>query len=172
VILTLKFHIDLHANRQLELFRESLENYVADNPRLWESVVFFRCENIDTDSEFVIYKLKVRSRYSWQVAARVLANRSELRKFCITLATKMNVHFDSAAQQRVLYYGGSLVDGGVIDYKRNLLSNPNISTSAIVDPMLTAVSTKTGDDEAAVGTSDAHANADDFFLAMLKKSQE
>jgi uncharacterized protein (DUF1778 family) len=54
VILLLKLHIHLHDEQNLELFKEALENYVADNPRLWELMAFFRCEEIDTDGEFVV----------------------------------------------------------------------------------------------------------------------
>ena len=57
VILLLKLHINLHDEQNLALFKEALENYVADNPRLWELMAFFRCEEIDTDNEFVVYKV-------------------------------------------------------------------------------------------------------------------
>jgi small-conductance mechanosensitive channel len=56
VILILKLHIHLHDEQNLEKFKAALENYVADNPRLWELMAFFRCEEIDTDGEFVVYR--------------------------------------------------------------------------------------------------------------------
>jgi hypothetical protein len=156
VILILKLHINLHDEQNLELFKEALENYVAgknisryfwkssldcwcvhsarflssvaDNPRLWELLAFFRCEEIDTDGEFVVYRLAVKSRLSWQVAPRVFMSRADLRRFTVDLAAKMKVQYDSAAPRRILYYGGALNEGAVTDYKNNLVRPVNINS--------------------------------------------
>jgi hypothetical protein len=136
VQLLLKLHIYLHEGRNLELFREALENYARDNPNIWEAILFFRCEEIDSDNEFVAYRLAVRSRQSWQASPRVLQDRARLHQFCVELATKLKVTFDSPNPRRVLYYGGNLVEGAVKDYKKDLLSSPNVNSSHDLEPFL------------------------------------
>jgi small-conductance mechanosensitive channel len=136
VHLLLKLHISLHEDNNLDLFREALENYARDNPNIWESIVFFRCEEIDSDNEFVTYDFAVRSRQSWQVSPRVLQDRARLHQFCVELAAKLNVKFDSPDPRRVLYYGGSLVEGAVKDYKKDLLSSPNVHSANDLESFL------------------------------------
>lgn len=128
VDILLKLHISMHEGHNVEKFKDGLENYVSDNPAVWDSLVYLRCEQINSDDEFVMYRLAIRSCHSWQVAARVLADRGRLHQFCVELSKKMKVNFDSPTMRRVLYYGGNLVDGAVNDYKKNLLMDPtNIS---------------------------------------------
>ena len=129
VVLFLKLHLRFHDDDSAERFRNAVDNYVHDNPEEWDSVVYFRCEEIDTDNEFVLYRLMVRSRHSWQVAPRVLQNRAGLRHFTVQLARKMKVQWESATPRSVTYYGGTLIAGGVTDYKTNLVQQENILAS-------------------------------------------
>lgn len=180
VDLLLKLHISIHAGQNVEKFKDGLENYVSDNPAVWDSLIYFRCEQIDSDDEFVVYHLAVRSCHSWQVAARVLADRGRLHQFCIELAKTLEVHFDSPTARRVFYYGGNLVDGAVKDFKKNLLMDRNnirhgdFFNSAQdpaglhVPPPVTRSTTLDGEAHTPSGNS----NVDDIFLSMLQESHQ
>ena len=184
VCLYLKLHINLHDENNLELFREAVDNHVADNPRIWDIVVYFRCEDIDPDYESVIYKLAVRSRHSWQLAPRVLQNRAELRQFCVKLADKMKVRYDSVVPRRVLYYGGALKQGGVSTFKKDLVRGPNIHSSGDLDPFAVPpqhgrssseparFSKPDGEDEieGLEETMTMGRTANNLFLSMLRES--
>lgn len=184
VTIVLKLHISLHDGQNVEKFKDGLDNYISDNPEVWDSLVNFRCEEIDSDDEYVIYRIAVRSRHSWQVAARVLADRGRLHQFCTELAKKLGVNFDSPTARRVFYYGGSLVDGAVKDFKKNLLMDrnnishgdflgssrdlhrdhpsntsrgPTPNTNATIDPEVESPTFNT--------------TADDLFLSLVQQSQ-
>jgi hypothetical protein len=123
----LKFHISCHQGRVLQEYKEAVENYVQENPNIWDSVLFFRLEDIDSNNEVVTYRLAVRSRYTWQICNRVFQSQAELHKFCIALSFRLGINYDSPNPRTIMYYGGSLVDGGVQDYKVNVLQNANIN---------------------------------------------
>ena len=53
VQLTMQLDIKLHEGSYLREFREALDAYVLNNPNRWDSIAFFRCEEIDTDYAFV-----------------------------------------------------------------------------------------------------------------------
>ena len=55
-------------------------------------------------------------------------SRADLRRFTVDLAAKMKVQYDSAAPRRILYYGGTLNEGAVTDYKKNLVRPVNIDS--------------------------------------------
>jgi hypothetical protein len=184
VHVVLKLHIKLHEGRNVDLMREALENYVIDNANVWESVVFFRCEEIDVDNEFVMYRLAVRSRYSWQLCARILGDRAKLHQFTISLEKKLGVAFDSPDQRRVLYYGGSLVDGAVQDCKKDLQQDLNIFSGASGN--LGFIAQQAKENEAKVAGKEAKSTereavqdstqeytsneANNAFLAMIQQS--
>jgi len=116
----MKLHFSLHDGKNTRKFQDAVENYISDNPAVWDSLVYFRCEGINNDDEYVMYDLAVRSRHSWQLATRVLLERGQLHQFCMDVSKEFKVQFDSPTSQLVFYYGGNLVDGAVKDFKKNL----------------------------------------------------
>ncbi|KAG7353641.1 hypothetical protein IV203_002996 [Nitzschia inconspicua] len=102
-------------------------------------ILYWNEDDVDTDSESVTFHLAVRSRYTWQVSNRVLQCQGELHQFCVSLAYKHHIHFDSPNPRSVTYYGGSLVDGGIKKYKANILERKNIrNDSKIIAGVLPA----------------------------------
>lgn len=184
VNIILKLHISLHDGQTLEKYKEGLDHFVSSHPTIWDTLVFFRCEDINADDEYVIYRLAVKSRYTWQVAARIMADRGSLHQFCVDLSKRLKVNFDSPTTRRVFYYGGNLVDGAVRDFKKNLLMDSNNILSG--DPDLfrssgnqrqprassdrPAAKTPILDPEEVPPQEDA--KADDLFLSMLKDSHQ
>lgn len=55
ISLELMMHISVLEREKLAEFRESLELYVRDNPRVWDSLAFCRHDNIDPDNEIVYF---------------------------------------------------------------------------------------------------------------------
>ncbi|KAG7359813.1 mechanosensitive ion channel [Nitzschia inconspicua] len=136
----LKFHISCQKDPDTMIdYRKGIESYIRETTHIWENIFFFRCEDVDTDSECVTFHLAVRSRYTWQVSNRVLQCQGELHQFCVSLAYKHHIHFDSPNPRSVTYYGGSLVDGGINKYKANILERKNIrNESKIIAGVLPA----------------------------------
>jgi hypothetical protein len=72
--------------------------------------------------------LVIRHRNSWQDAARIFRDFGELQKFVLTVGQEMNINFETPPARRLLYQGGTLIHGQVIDYKKNLLASGNIES--------------------------------------------
>jgi hypothetical protein len=71
-------------------------------------------------------RLSFRHRNSWQDAGRIKLHRADLIRFIYEITVKMKVQFETPPPRRLLYHGGSLAQGQVIDFKRNLLIADNI----------------------------------------------
>jgi hypothetical protein len=97
---------------------------VHDHQIFWDPIYFFRCEEIDTDNEFLRYRLAVRSHHTWQLVSRVLMNRAALHQFTVETATKLQVLFVVHDPTRVVYYGGKLQQGGSIDSNKMQAESP------------------------------------------------
>eukprot|EP00537_Pseudo-nitzschia_pungens_P010899 CAMPEP_0172391710 /NCGR_PEP_ID=MMETSP1061-20121228/8053_1 /TAXON_ID=37318 /ORGANISM="Pseudo-nitzschia pungens, Strain cf. pungens" /LENGTH=1098 /DNA_ID=CAMNT_0013122399 /DNA_START=125 /DNA_END=3421 /DNA_ORIENTATION=- len=127
VSVLLNFHMSCHDDtRTMDAFREGVEQYIREDRNTWDSIFFFRCESVEPSNEKVVYRLAVRSIHNWQVSNRVYMHRGELFQFCVSLSYKLKIHYDGTNVRRILYYGGSLDNGGVKDYKTHLLNNSNI----------------------------------------------
>jgi hypothetical protein len=122
----MKFHISCHEGNTMDVYRRGIEDYIQEHPNVWDSVFFFRCEDIDPNNEAVSYRVAVRSRFSWQVSNKVIQFQGELHRFLVSLACNLHIKYDTPNERSIMYYGGSLVDGAVRDYKARVLNNSNI----------------------------------------------
>ncbi|GKY97780.1 hypothetical protein MPSEU_000736200 [Mayamaea pseudoterrestris] len=119
-------HISILDSKNLEQFQLSLENYVRDHPRIWDSLAFLRIESIDTNEEQVKFSMAFRHRNSWQDAGRILLNRADLVRFVFDALKGLDAAYDTPPIRQLVYYGGELEEGQVKDYKLNLLNAANI----------------------------------------------
>jgi hypothetical protein len=82
-------------DEQLEIFSETIEGFIQDRPRMWDTMIFFTCDSINQDLELMVYGLRVRHTKSWQDAASIMANKAELLKFCFETGKKLGINYDS-----------------------------------------------------------------------------
>lgn len=134
VNLYLKLHIHMHVGTNTQYFREGIEAYIQDNPNCWESIVIFTCEDINSTDEWVLYRLGIRSRHSWQNAVRVMQEKGRLHRYTMELADRLGVKYHVPNPRQVMYYGGNLVDGAVKEYKKDLLRATNIDSNGEAGP--------------------------------------
>lgn len=158
VVLNMVLHVSIFEKTTLEEFQAELQQYIVTHPRIWDSLVFCRHDNIDADLEQVsfqyvlsfnctslssfwtakmliasnqtssiyVLRLSFRHRNSWQDAGRIKLHRADLVRFIYELSVKLRVHFETPPPRRLLYHGGTLAHGQVLDFKRNLLIGANI----------------------------------------------
>lgn len=114
-LITLNLQLQASAtNEQLDLFREAVEKFVEDRPRLWEQIVFFRCDKIDQNVELMEFTLRVQHRKSWQDAGSITMNQSELRKFCFEMGKKLDINYNRfPPPQRVFTWYESVKDASL-----------------------------------------------------------
>jgi len=94
ITLTLYF-MNTATEEQLGTFRDAVDHFIQDRPRIWDSIMFFRCENINQDLELMEYTLRIRHTKPWQDAASILMNKAELLKFCFETGKKLEINYDS-----------------------------------------------------------------------------
>ena len=101
---------------------------------------------------FMYYRLSFRHRNSWQDAGRIKLHRADLIRFIYELSVELRVHYETPPPRRLLYHGGSLSHGEVIDFKRNILSRGNVKNHAL--------------------ENDVHSATDDPSLLYLNQNQK
>lgn len=102
-------HVDIIRRNKVETFRAELEQYVKNNPRIWESLDSFRHDEFITDTDLVYFSFGFRHRSSWQNMARIAADRANLLRFIYETAVRMGVEYgyeNSPSPKRVLLQGG------------------------------------------------------------------
>ena len=79
------------------------EQYVHDNPRVWQSFVFWRVSKIDHNVQLIVYSLRVQHVKSWQEHASVMRDKGELMKFSIEILMKLGIAYDAPASLSNLF---------------------------------------------------------------------
>lgn len=132
VSLQIDLHMSIFDNDNLRKFRDLLDKYVADRPRTWDSVSYFRHDDFDAGNERVKFSISVRHINSWQDAARIKVNRADLLRFLYETSKELSVQYEEPPPQQLLYYGGSLKEGEMsTGYKRKLLSPDNLQNQPV-----------------------------------------
>lgn len=114
VFIKLKLSAAILDGDKVQLFQKSLEDYVNENPRIWNSLLVFRHDHFgnlqgpwstnnvfDADYRFVVFTLAFQHRVSWQYAARIMANRSDLMRHIYDICLEMGVQYDNMAPQSI-----------------------------------------------------------------------
>ena len=135
VLLDLKLDIKLHKGNTVDRFRDAIDNYMLDNPNIWDVLLFFRCVEIDPDWGYVTYRIGVRSTKTWQGSMGILADRAQLHRFCMDLAEQLQVEYDSPIPRRLLYHGDA----------KDLTCNGSAQTHPLPDPNIARSSTSSHD---------------------------
>jgi small-conductance mechanosensitive channel len=96
----LRLSIKILKDDKLNKFREALEEYVNDRPRIWDSFAFCRHDLFDPDFGFVLFTLAFRHRLTWQSAARINLGRADLMRFIYELCIEMGIQYETPIPQR------------------------------------------------------------------------
>lgn len=123
-------HVKVFDKETMKKFKTAIEEYVANAPRIWDSVAYLRIENIDADNEKVTWTIAVRHRNSWQDAARILLDKSDLLVFVYETTKRLRVHIDSPPARRLIFQGGAL-ERLDVPYKRNYLESSNVNREGL-----------------------------------------
>lgn len=128
VYIEMKFSIhDVFSNDKHIKYRCKLEEYVHENTRNWECLVFMRHDEFDADWGFVVFRFGFRHRYSWQNAARIMLNKADLLRFMYDKGEDLGIHYSTPIPRRTIY------DGGIIE--NNTIVHPR--TTGIHLPLFT-----------------------------------
>ena len=125
-------HISILKGDKIKGFRREIEAYVEERPSVWEAVASSQHGMFDADNERVNIDMTLRHRNTWQDAARIKHDRAHVFGFLYEVGNKLDVHFSTPPQQKVMYHGGTLRRGDNEDGDaRALLARSNLRS---VDP--------------------------------------
>lgn len=113
-------------DNKMSTFRSSLESFVRQHPRRWDTLSFFAETAVNANTEHVIISCLFRSRSSWQDSLGILTNKGKLLTFIYNTMNELGIVYDSPPARNVFYYGGGLEKGHVTEYKNDLLAASNV----------------------------------------------
>mmetsp|Transcript_8271 Transcript_8271/g.11966 ORF Transcript_8271/g.11966 Transcript_8271/m.11966 type:complete len:635 (-) Transcript_8271:61-1965(-) len=95
VSFTLKFKLDQMSSDTTALFKNEVLALVKQRTRAWESLLFFRCNEIDTNINLVVFQMSVKHRRTWQDASLILEHRADILWHCMELGRQLGVNYVS-----------------------------------------------------------------------------
>lgn len=105
------FGIRLLESDNLEKMRTSLIQFVADHPVRWESFIHLRVKKVSAGDENVQCECQLRHRSTWQNAASIKNDESDLMEFLYDRAMSMGVSYEVSPARSIIYQGGGLQQG-------------------------------------------------------------
>jgi hypothetical protein len=106
-------------------YRSKLEEYVLENTRHWECLVFMRHDEFDADWGYVVFRFGVRHRTSWQNAARIMINRSDLLRYMYEKGEELNMHYSTPIRT---IYGGDTTENNAASFPRKAAVHVPLNT--------------------------------------------
>eukprot|EP00978_Attheya_sp_CCMP212_P004543 scaffold9911_cov48-Attheya_sp.AAC.2 len=93
-MVTIKVQFELESEEEsIGLYRSALAKFIQDRPRIWDSLVFFRVDNIDTDQGCLEYLIRIKHIRTWQDSAKIMMNRAEVMKFSYETGKKLGINY-------------------------------------------------------------------------------
>jgi len=104
VVFELKFSIRILEGDKLKDFRDALEKYVRDRPRIWDSLLFCRHDFFvpDITQEYVLFTIAFKHRQNWQNAMRININRADLLRYIFDLGKELNIQYNTPPSRRLV----------------------------------------------------------------------
>lgn len=91
IAIPVHFRVDT-THSEIEVFRERIELYLKNRPRVWEALVFFRNSSLNKTAGYITYILKVRHARRWQNPT-VTAQKAKLEMQVDKIATELGILF-------------------------------------------------------------------------------
>jgi Mechanosensitive ion channel len=91
-------------------FREQVEQYIANHPRIWDRLLFMRHDEIDNDWGNVTFHIAIRHCSSWQNAGRIMLHRADILRFFYDIGMEANILWETPIQRRQILDGGTITN--------------------------------------------------------------
>ena len=104
VMLEMKFSISILEDDKLKTFRDALEKYIGENPRIWDSLVYCRHDffHPDVTEAYVFFTIAFKHRQSWQSAGRINLHRADLLRYIYELGQKLEIQYNTPPSRRLI----------------------------------------------------------------------
>lgn len=92
VYVYMKFGVDVPYHK-VQVFRETVENFVKRRPRDWLSMSGFRATRVEHELGFIEYVICLQHRERWQNIAPMLNAKAEFSSFANEVAKKLDMPY-------------------------------------------------------------------------------
>jgi len=117
----------IHKNGgMLEEYVSRVRKYIEEHPRIWDSIIYYNIESIDTDAECVCVRIGVRHRNSWQTLPTINRDKGYLNAHMYEIGREMGMIFLSSPTIRLNYDAGNLKNGKRLGYRSDLFAADNV----------------------------------------------
>jgi len=79
---------------QVQVVKDSIEQYIQDHPRIWSSLAFFMITKVDAPNRLVEYAAVLQHVKTWQDLLPVLAARGEISRFITEILMKLGIEYE------------------------------------------------------------------------------
>ena len=104
VMLEMKFSIAILQDDKLKRFRDALEHYIGENPRIWDSLEYCRHDffHPDVTESYVFFTIAFKHRQSWQSASRINLHRADLLRYIYDLGQNLEIQYNTPPSRRLI----------------------------------------------------------------------
>ena len=112
----------------MDKIKAALENYAKENPRNWHSYGYFRVDEVHPELEKLVVTIGMNHRSAWQDLVRILEAKAAIMTWLMEYSRQLGVLYDVLPNRDIMYYAGSLKEGGVSKHRYQLHDIANISS--------------------------------------------
>jgi len=101
-LINMNFKICLSSTttKKVKALRQKIEEFIIQRPRSFVSLVYLRCDDLNTEEGWASFHLRVRHRFSWQAGNMVMKDRAEFLWYCKDTCKEIGIHY----KQNVTYF--------------------------------------------------------------------
>lgn len=122
---------NLLENDNIAKIKAALEQYARDNPRNWHSLSYVRIDEVHPDQEKLVATIGMNHRSPWQDLGTILEAKSACMCWLLEYGRQLGINYDELPRRDLLYYAGSLKEGGVQQHRYQLHDPSNIAPTPI-----------------------------------------
>ncbi|KAL3792577.1 hypothetical protein HJC23_005547 [Cyclotella cryptica] len=97
--------------QKISIFRTAVENFIKARPREWIALTAFRVTRVEADAGYVEYKILGQHRERWQNIGPILQSKADLSSFCLEVAKKLDMRYESPPMPVNLSASGDIMRG-------------------------------------------------------------
>ena len=177
------YRANLMEDDNINKVKQALDKYARDNPRNWHSFSYFRVDEVHPDIEKFVVTIGMQHRSSWQDLPTILEAKAQCMCWLLEYGRQLGINYDQLPKRDLLYFAGSLKEGGVNKHRYQLHDPSNITSGGSILPPIstggTALAsssspfsyTKSQDDSIYEKRLDDNLSENARFLEQLKHSQ-
>jgi small-conductance mechanosensitive channel len=117
---------NLMEDGNMDKIKAALENYAKENPRDWHSYGYFRVDEVHPETERLVVTIGMNHRPPWQDLVRILEAKAKIMTWTMEYSRQLGVLYDELPKRDIMYYGGSLKEGGVHKHRYKLHDSANV----------------------------------------------